>query len=115
MIKRMAESLSVDRFTVDFLLEENSGTVIESLIECLMRHLAEEQHKPDSDRFKWICKYFDSMFKFVAENLQEFLTDHQGNHLLLKIIEAMGGMKIGRHWSRQTMKFGCGKSACAIG
>lgn len=110
LLRKFTENVSVDKLTIEALKEESTSQLIESLIETLIRVLMDEQ-KDDfsSSTAKWIIKYLDGFAKLIIDNLNKLLSDSMnGCRIVIVTIEAVGGIRIGRHWSRQNMRFGSG-------
>lgn len=109
--RKLAEGLAVEKLSVETLLDEQVAAVLESLVEVIIRLLmAEEEKDYDSSTARWCIKYLDALAKLVEGHLVELLGETvNGVRLVIVVMEAIGGIRIGRHWSRQNMRFGSGK------
>lgn len=109
-IRKLTEGFAPDRLTTERLKDEGVSSVLEALIEALIRVLMEEQEKEfDTSTARWSIKYLDGLAKAVEDDIVELLNDINGCRMVIVVMEAIGGICIGRHWSRQNMRFGSGK------
>lgn len=107
-VKNCAETLAPEKLSLDFLQNESSSGVLKTLIEALINTLSKESNM-ESDGAKWILKYIESFAKLVLENIGKLLQTSNENRILITTIEAIGGIKVGSHWSRQSMRFASGE------
>ncbi|KAI2808765.1 Nucleolar protein 9 [Blomia tropicalis] len=108
-LRKITESFSLEKISVAKLIEDSTSEFLESLVEALVRILTEEKKDFDSNTARWVIKYIDGLAKFVCENLLDLLNSSMnGCRIVIMTIEAVGGIQIGRHWSRQNMRFGSG-------
>lgn len=109
ILRKVTEGFAPDRLSADRLKDESISSVLETLIESLIRVLIEEEEKEfDTSTARWCIKYLDGLAKIVEDGIVELLSDISGCRMVIVVMEAIGGIRIGRHWSRQNMRFGSG-------
>lgn len=106
-VKSISESINPEKMTADFLKDEYCSSVLETLLEVLVKELSKETNT-ETTNSKWIIKYIESLAKLFLDNFKSLLDDKTGTRILIVIIEAVGGIQIGRHWTRKNMRFGNG-------
>ena len=112
LLRKFTENFSVDKLNAEKLKDESTSALMESLVETLIKVLiAQEAKEFDTSLARWAIKYLDAFAKLVEENVQLLLADSiNGCRIVIVAIEAIGGIRIGRHWSRQNMRFGSGNA-----
>ncbi|RWS16948.1 nucleolar protein 9-like protein [Dinothrombium tinctorium] len=107
-IKQLTERLKMSDISVDFMTNQYASHVMQALIEASLKILSRESTTSPSNHkhSKWANAYICSIGEFVIANMDKLLSDVNGSHVMITIMEAMGGIRVGRHWSRKTMGFG---------
>lgn len=114
LIRKLAERVCVETITLDYLMNQSSSCVLQALIEATLKILSKESSSPptaanasNSQRqIKWTTHWLHDIGKLCAQNLNQLMEDSNGSHVMTTILEALGGIRIGRQWSRKTMGFG---------
>ena len=108
ILKKFVENVTVEKLSTESLLDESTSAVMEALLETLVRVLIDEKNF-ETTTAKWVIKYLDGFAKLILDNLKKLLADSvNGCRIVIVCLEAIGGIRIGRHWSRQNMRFGSG-------
>lgn len=97
------KSIDSNNFNNQFL-----SYVLQSLIEACLKILSKESTlDPSSQKHtKWTINYICCLGEFVIDNMDLLLMDPNGTNVMITAMEALGGIRVGRHWSRKTMGFG---------
>lgn len=120
LIENATEPASIkhltDRFNiqaaqgVEFVNNQYASHVLQALIESCLKILSKESTAASGSskksHSKWATQYIADVGKFVISNMNKLLNDVNGSHVMITIMEALGGIRVGRHWSRKTMGFG---------
>jgi hypothetical protein len=96
------------------MMNQSSSCVLQALIEATLKILSKESSHGSgisgggqSERnMKWSTHWLHDIGKFIVQHMNELLEDTNGSHVMITTLEAMGGIRVGRHWSRKTMGFG---------
>lgn len=109
-LKKIVEAINPEEITMSFMSNSYCRTVLEAAFEELMINLRHEDNF-ESEISKWIIKWIDGVAKFLVDNLTNFLTEEmgaKGSRIVVLLLEAIGGFRIGRNWSRKNMRFASG-------
>ncbi len=108
LIRKLAERISVSTISLDYMMNQSSSCVLQALIEATLKILSKEStaNSTQQKHSKWATHWLHDIGKFTVANMNELLNDTNGSHVMITILEAMGGIRVGRHWSRKTMGFG---------
>ena len=93
-------------------MNQSSSSVIQALIEATLKILSKESSSqaavnPNTHRhIKWSSHWLHDIGKLVVQNMNTLMEDSNGSHVMTTILEALGGIRVGRQWSRKTMGFG---------
>lgn len=105
---------------LEFLKNQHASHVFQALLEAslkvLSHHLAPENQAKKSKRssrnqdlgasaYHWSLDFIENAAEFVVGNLWDLVDDQNGSYVVITVLEATGGIRVGRHWSRKTMGF----------
>ncbi|RWS29127.1 nucleolar protein 9-like protein [Leptotrombidium deliense] len=107
-IKTLADRFKPIELSMEFVTNQYASHVLQALIEASLKVLSKETAaSPSNQRHsKWAAMFICNIGEFVITNMDPLLNDVNGSHVMTTIMEAMGGIRVGRHWSRKTMGFG---------
>ena len=92
------------------MMNQSSSCVLQALIEATLKILSKEssqQPNGNTERnIKWSTHWLQDIGKMTVQHMNQLLEDTNGSHVMITVLEAMGGIRVGRHWSRKTMGFG---------
>ncbi|CAG2107559.1 unnamed protein product [Medioppia subpectinata] len=128
LIRKLAERICVTTISLDYMMNQSSSCVLQALIEATLKILSKEtsnataggseaeRHIQTSNataggseaerHIKWSTHWLHDIGKFTVQQMDQLLEDTNGSHVMITALEAMGGIRVGRHWSRKTMGFG---------
>ncbi|XP_054164487.1 nucleolar protein 9-like [Oppia nitens] len=108
LIRKLAERICVSTISLDFLMNQSSSCVLQALIEATLKILSKESQQTagGSERhIKWTTQWLHDIGKLTIQHFNQLLEDTNGSHVMTTTLEALGGIRVGRHWSRKTMGF----------
>lgn len=110
-IRELAKIFNPSHITVEDLGDQQVARVTQMMLEATLRILANDcqtsdcHHDPSLVPDKWTLDYMAEFGHFMLRNLEILLRDGSGVHVMVTVIEVLGGVRVGRHWSRKTMGF----------
>ncbi|XP_015790581.1 nucleolar protein 9-like isoform X1 [Tetranychus urticae] len=111
VIKSLALAFYPKGLDTEILSNQHTSRVIQLLLEASLKILSNEYtfggHRPETPtrHGKWTEQFICAFSQFVIINMDTILSDGNGTHVMVTVIEALGGVRIGRHWSRKTIGF----------
>lgn len=125
-VKKIAQTFSCYHLTVNNINNQQIARVMQMILESVLRILSNE-HKLSADNRetlaatatsssslsssssptsnRWTVNYIISLANFILDNMDNLLRDGNGVHLMVTTVEVIGGVRVGRQWSRKTMGF----------
>lgn len=108
-IKKITQAFSCHQLTAESVVEQQTSRVVLMVLESILRILDGDpkliNSGRDSSPCKWPVSYVVSLGQFMLNNMDSLLKDGNGVQLLVTTVEVLGGVRVGRQWSRKTMGF----------
>lgn len=101
-IKQLTEMFPVKKINLEFVTNQFSSHVIQSIIEGCLKVLSRECTLDYGQRhFKWSLNYILEISEFITLNFDTVFYDPYGYHIVTTVLEASGGIRIGRQRNRK--------------
>jgi len=108
-IKKLTEKFSIRKYTLEFVNNQFSSHVIQSIVEASLKVLSREctLEPYEQKHYKWSLNYILDVAEFLNVHVDSILHDLNGFHVITTVMEALGGIRVGRlHQNRKSMGFG---------
>ncbi|XP_053202321.1 uncharacterized protein LOC128387170 [Panonychus citri] len=111
IIKSLALAFYPKGLDPNCLTNQHTSRVVQLLLEAALKILSNEftfnGHKAEEPtrHGKWTEQFIAGYSQFILIHMDKMLADGNGTHVMITVIEALGGVRIGRHWSRKTIGF----------
>lgn len=104
--RKLIEKIIPEEIEEKYISNRNVCSVLECIMDLVFKKLTREKDF-ETENSKWIIKWLDSLAKTVIENINPLLTSatDSGDHILILLIEILGGIRTGRHWNRKKLRF----------
>ena len=108
LIRNLAQRINVNTINLDFFLSQSSSYVLQALTEATLKILSRDSTlKPELQKHtKWSSHWIKELGKYVIVNMDQLIDDSNGSQMMVTTLESLGGIRVGRNWSRKTMGFG---------
>lgn len=107
-IKRLTEKFSIKKYSLEFVNNQFSSHVIQQLLEGNLKVLSREctLDSYGQRHFKWSLNYILDVAEYVVTNINAIFSDQNGYHVVTTVLEALGGIRIGRIRNKKALGFG---------